>query len=298
MSQKVNSKIHIIVYTSLSIIALASCHRQTGNADSEKPTIAVSIEPQRHLVEAISGNDFDIVTVLDRGANPETFEPSMSKRLAVDNSIAYLTIGAFPFEDVLINSSNQDLKAINTAEGITPVYGTHEHSGSDHHHHADHGDADPHVWTSTKNAKIIASNIAKTAAKINPDKAELYNSRLDSLCGLIDSIDNRIATKLADAPSKSFVIWHPSLSYLARDFGLKQIAVGQESKEISPKQLREIIDRAVDDSVRVFFFQKEFDSRQARTISQRIGTRLVPIDPLAYDWISQLNAIADELSRH
>lgn len=288
--------IYIIISTAIVACALCSCQKQADSHGS-KPKIAVSIEPQRNIAEAITGDDFEIVTVLDRGANPETFEPSMSKRVAIEDCAAYLTIGAFTFEDMLLRSANRDIATINTAEGIAPVFGTHEHGGDMHHHHNSDGDADPHLWTSARNAKIIAINIANAAAKINPGHSEIYKSRLDSLCCLIDSLDQQIAIKLSSAPSKSFVIWHPSLSYMSRDYGLRQIAVGQESKEISPRQLRHILDEAAGDSVKVFFFQKEFDSRQAETISKRIGTRLVSIDPLAYDWMEQLILIADELSK-
>lgn len=288
--------IHIIIYTAITACALCSCQKHT-DSQIRKPKIAVSIEPQRNIAEAITGDDFEIVTVLDRGANPETFEPSMSKRVAIEDCAAYLSIGAFTFEDMLIRSSNSNIVTFNTSDGITPVFGTHEHACDKQHIHNAEGDADPHVWTSVQNARIIAANIANAASKINPDHSVIYKSNLDSLCSLIDSLDRQIAVRLASAPSKSFVIWHPSLSYMSRDYGLRQIAIGQESKEISPRQLRHIIDEATGDSVRVFFYQKEFDSRQAETISQRMGTRLVAIDPLAYDWMSQLKLIADELSK-
>ena len=58
-------------------------------------------------------------------------------------------------------------------------------------------------------------------------------------------------------------VWHPSLSYFARDYGLEQISLGTEGKEMSAKSLTEAIDKARDKGVGVFFFQKEYDSRQA-----------------------------------
>ena len=58
-----------------------------------------------------------------------------------------------------------------------------------------------------------------------------------------------------------------------------------------------MIDMARADSVKVFFFQKEYDSRQARSINDEIGSRMVYINPLDYDIIKQMTLIADELSR-
>lgn len=295
INEGMKTSIYTIIYIVAMTLMLASCGKKAAYEGERKRTIAVSIEPQRALAEAIAGDRFDVVTVLERGANPETYEPSMSRRIDVDRSEAYLTIGAFNFEDMIIESDGQELKVYNSAAGIEPVKGTHSHGHEGYEHHGD--DADPHVWSSYINARIISRNIANALSELDPEYAEVYRSRLDSLCAVIDKAENTFADKIASAQSKSFLIWHPSLSYIARDYGLHQIAVGQESKEISPRKLREIIDHAEADSVKVFFFQREFDSRQAETISGRIGTRLVTIDPLAYDWMEQLNMIADELAK-
>lgn len=285
------NKTAFYIFSIISCLLLAGC---TKNSNQEvKPTIAVSIEPLRNIAEQIAGDDFTVETILDRGANPETFDPSMSRRAAVDKSVAFFTIGAFPFEEKLSLSAGERIKTTDVSDGIKRVYGTHTHSNGAECHH----EADPHTWTSAKNAKIIAENIAGALSELNPDHAVVYKHRLDSLVNVIDALDEKIKLQLADLPSRSFAIWHPSLSYLARDYQLKQISVGQENKEVSPRRLKEILENASSEGIRVFFFQKEFDSRQAMTINEHLGSRLVVIDPLDYDWMKQLQTIADELSK-
>ena len=44
---------------------------------------------------------------------------------------------------------------------------------------------------------------------------------------------------------KGFMIYHPNLGYLARDYGLEEIPVEFNGKEPTPSRLRELIDRAV-----------------------------------------------------
>lgn len=277
--------------------SLCSCNGNAGR-ESEKPVIAVSIEPQRQILESLAGDEYEIVSVLSKGANPETFEPSMSQRAATARSAAFISIGAFPFEKTITESLSKDQKHFDSSESIKKIYGTHSHGHSHTDSGHDHdGDPDPHVWSSTGNARIIASNMAAALAELNPANKAVYASRLDSLDRIIVALDDTITSRIEKSGCRAFAIWHPSLSYFARDYGLHQISVGQESKEISPRRLREIIDDAKADSVRVFFFQKEFDSRQAAGINSKIGSRLIVIDPLAYDWMSQLSFIADELSR-
>ena len=79
-------------------------------------------------------------------------------------------------------------------------------------------------------------------------------------------------------------------------FWLCQRIVSSEGKEATARALQRSVDRAVADSVRVFFFQREFDSRQADAVNRHIGARMVAIDPLGYDWEGQMNLIADELA--
>ena len=263
----------------------------------------VSIEPQKWILEQLAGDDYAIGTMLDRGANPETFDPSMEKRLQADKATAYFSTGAFPFEESLAKSLPDRTRIVNTSDGIEPIYGTHSHthnhtSGHSHGHDCDHhGEAaDPHMWTSLKNARIIARNMAEALADLDPAEAATVNRRLATLEQRLDSIDKATADRLEGA-SRSFAIWHPSLSYYARDYGLNQIAVGQESKEMPAGQVRQVIDNARDANVKVFFFQKEYDNRQAESINSAIGSRMITIDPLAYDWLGQIELITNEIAR-
>lgn len=296
-----------ILYLLFIIVLAATACSKHSAADSNDTIYAVSIEPQRWLLEQLVDSGAEIVTMLTPGSNPETYEPSLSRRALADNAVMYFATGALPFEDALEASSS--IPFVNTSEGIVPIYGTHDHAhshhehGKDHTHGDGHGDAhshegapDPHFWTSLSGAAAMARNMAASLTLLNPEDAPIYAKRLKALLTRLDSLNVGIAAELVDAPSKTFAVWHPSLSYFARDYGLEQLAVGQESKEMSARQTREIIDRAKTDSVRVFFFQKEFDARQAEAINKEIGSRLVTIDPLDYHLDRQLQTVADAIA--
>lgn len=268
------------------LLALSGCTGRT--ASNGKPVLAVSIEPQRAILEQLAGDNFEIVTVLPAGANPETFDPTLTQRMSMADAEAYFTIGYLPFENVLAAESK---RVVEVSKGIEPVMGTHSHG--DHVH----VEADPHVWTSLRNGKIIAVQMARTLKELDPDNAGIYDERLYALEHELDSLDAAVGQQLARAGVKSFAVWHPSLSYFARDYGLRQISVGQESKEASPAALKSVINEALADSVRVFFYQKAYDSRQAQSLNAEIGSRLVEINPLAGNWENEILKIADEISK-
>ena len=139
------------------VLALSVCGCTRKEAAADRPLLMVSIEPQKWILEQLVGDDYAIGTMLDRGANPETFDPSMEKRLQADKATAYFSTGAFPFEESLAKSLPDGTRIVNTSDGIEPIYGTHSHthnhtSGHSHGHDCDHhGEAaDPHMWTSLK----------------------------------------------------------------------------------------------------------------------------------------------------
>lgn len=276
-----------------SIVALAcvACSSKSDNA--QKENITVSIEPERQLLEYLAGDRYEIVTMLSRGSDPETFDPSMSLRRKADGSKAYFAIGAFPFEDNIHKSLPDDVAYFDVSEGVEHLYGTHGHSHGKHNH--THEDADPHIWTSVANMKIIAANMTHALCGLDTSNSEVYKDRLEALENRLDSIDNYIQSIVPERGA--FAVWHPSLSYFARDYGLNQIAVGHESKEMPAARLKAVIDSARNKNVKILFFQKEYDVRQTQSLNEAIGSRLVEIDPLAYDWEKELTRIADELAR-
>lgn len=287
------------------ILLLPALLWSCGNSrhDNAKPVLAVSLAPESSLLEALAGDGYEIVTVLENGANPELFETPMGRRVAVDRSRVYFKNGGLPFEDAILATLPDSVRVVDLSEGITPIFGTHSHhhghDGDEHEGHCVHeGEGfDPHIWTSVKNARVMASNMARALIDLDPSQADAVNSRLAALDARLDSVDRTITARLDSAGADKFLVWHPSLSYFARDYGLTQIAVGQEAKEVPVGRLKEIIDTAAADNIATFFFQKEYDSRQAETVSRELGISYETIDLLSRDWLEELNKITDVLTR-
>lgn len=269
---------------------MAACSGERQHQDV--PVLTVSIEPQRKMLEELAADRFRVVSLLGSGTDPENYEPTMSQRVAISESSALFTVGHLPFEPLLAASVGEGAMVVDTSCGIETVEGTHSHGHAGHH-----DDADPHVWTSLRNGKVMASNMLHALEALDPEHAAEYQERYEKMVQRLDSLDEAAGRDIEGSGTHAFAIWHPSLSYFARDYGLHQIAMGQESRELSPATMREIINEARADSVRVFFSQKAYDSRQASGISTEIGARMVTIDPMAYDWENEIMQAANALAR-
>lgn len=294
----------LLLSSCLLVAACSGCSSRTANSEgSDQPIITVTIEPQRYFTEAIAGDKFKVVSMVPKGSSPETYDPVPQQLVSLGDSKAYFRIGYIGFEQTWMDrlmSNTPHIQVFDTSKGIDLILNNDDHSH--HHTNGDGHDAhihavEPHVWNSTTNALIIAGNTYKALAKMDKANEPYYMSRYDSLCRRILHTDSLIRRQLsAPEASKSFMIYHPALSYFARDYGLHQISIEEGGKEPSPAHLKDLIDLCQTEDVKVIFVQPEFDKRNAETIAQQTGTRVVPINPLSYDWEEEMLNVAKALA--
>ena len=116
---------------------------------------------------------------------------------------------------------------------------------SDHHHEGGHVEgADPHYWVSPKCALIMASSVKEFLCELNPSQKQKYETNYQILISKIQEVDNKARELFSDVPNRCFMIYHPNLAYIARDYGLEEIPVEYEGKEPPPSRMKELIDRA------------------------------------------------------
>ena len=104
-------------------------------------------------------------------------------------------------------------------------------------------------------------------------------------------------TKALPEDRRTFIVFHPSYGYLARDYGLNQVAVEMHGKEPKPRDLQKLVHEAKEHQVKTVFVQPQFSRRSAESLSREIQAKIVSIDPLAFDFekelLTFLNALAE-----
>lgn len=278
------SPFQILVIGGIAASVFSGCAGKTERADAgaEPPVVVVSIPPLKYFVERIGGDKVSVECLAPASADPETFEPSMAQLRKASKAGLLLTVGLLPFEEKVseaISASNPDIRIEELYHSLDLIEGTHDHG----HHHDSHGNYDPHIWTSLRNARTLARNTFDALVAISPADSLYFKARLDALDHRLDSLDRAISMRLAPAMGKTILVWHPSLSYFSRDYGLKQLAVGHEHKESSITGLKDRLDLARREKPLVFFYQREYDSRQAQSITEATGLEPVTIAPLSAD---------------
>jgi len=278
--------IHIGI-TLLLALALCGCGGGNSTNNSDKECIFVSIAPLRPLVEAITGDDFDIEILVPTGASPESFEPTPRQFITLNKARMVMAVGLIDFERNLLSKIEQKGKIINLSQGIELIAGScsHHHHG----HHCTHG-IDPHIWTSPVALKTMARNAYEAIAAAYPDSTK-YSTNYTQLQSQLDSLDCSVRHICENARVRRFVIYHPALTYLARDYGLEQISIEHEGKEPSAKRLATIIGISQADNIRKIFYQSTYPRSTVEVIAEDIGAEPVEIDPLGEDIFSNIEVM-------
>ena len=158
------------------------------------------------------------------------------------------------------------------------------------HCHA-HG-IDPHIWTSPRALQRMAANAYEAIHALWPDSVK-YTENHARLQEQLAALDARTAGKIAASGVRYFIIYHPALTYYARDYGLQQVAIEDDGKEPSARALARLIEQARRDSVRTIFYQSQFPASAVEVIARDIEAQSVAIDPLKEDVIANIDSLTD-----
>ena len=275
------------LYLIILCVILAGCkgtpqkQADSGKASrTEKPavtvTVTVTISPYKYFVDQIAKGKVDVNVMVSNGNNPETYEPYAQQMMELSKSALYLKVGSIGFEQTWmkkLQDNAPDMKVIDTSVGIKSAK-------------TPGGNIDPHVWMSCSNARIIASNILKALCQLEPKNKAFFEKNYQSLLSIIDKRDSTIKESFKKDPDlvRKFVIYHPILTYFARDYQLEQLAIEEEGREPSASQLKSLIERARKEKIKFCLIQAEFANRNTTTFINESHTKPMDINPLQGDW--------------
>lgn len=295
----------------LSCAALISgCDTQNQKASptaSGKPSVFVTLLPQKHFVEKVAGGHFDVHVLIAQGSSEHQYDPSPQQVVALGKAAAYFRIGVISEDKILqqLSAAYPKLPIIDTRarielRSVTPDEGhaCDEHDGHDHadHSHGEYGGKDPHIWLDPLLVKTQAETVARALAQIDPLRTAEYEANAHRFARELDELHARTEKKLAPYRGREFFVYHPTYGYFADRYGLKQVAVEIEGKEPTPKELEKLIQRAKAARMRTIFYQPQFADHAAKAVAGAIGGEAVVLDPLAADFIKSLDTIATRLA--
>lgn len=284
----------LLIFSIISIVFITSCSQKNTDSNS----LSVTIEPQRYFLEQLVGDKYKVTSLVPSGANPESFDPTPSQMVALDKSKTYFKIGFLGVENSLVDKVKDQsrLQIVDCSNGIEIIEDGHQHSDNEDIAHHGHDGGDPHYWSSVNSAKVIIKNMYDQMLRLNAENENVYTNNYQEELKMINKTDSIIKELIKNTNTKAFVIYHPALSYFARDYNLEQLSIEQDGKNPSPSQLKKLIDEAKEKNVKAVFIQAEYDSKNAEVVAEQIGAKTYSINLLNYDWHEEIIKIAKAIA--
>lgn len=272
----------IYIFIVLTALTLIGC----GPQKSEGPhTITVTIEPLRFFVNQIVGNKYKVVTMVPNGSNPETYEPTARQMMDLAESDIYIKVGSIGFECTWMKKLTDNAPhtiIIDSSDGIAPISNINNVE-------------DPHTWMSCANAQIIARNIYDAVMSVDIQDSAYFRTNYERLLTKIKQTDKTIRANLKKSGAKEFIIYHPVLTYFAKEYDLIQLPIEEEGREPSAAQLKQLLKTAKQLNIQTIFIQQEFANRDTDIITKELEIRPLEINPLSYFWDKQMVQISELL---
>ena len=278
----------LAVSVAVLVVALAAALfiKESGKGgEGSGIIVVVTIPPQAEFVKRVGGEKVTVITMVPQWANPHTYEPTPAQLMNVSKAKMYVKMGSgIEFEIAWmdkIKSINENMLIVDCSNGIELL--------------KENGKADPHIWLSPKNAKIIVENICEGLVQIDPANSTYYEQNKEAYLRELDALDKEISQILSKASTHKFIVYHPAWSYFARDYGLEQISIEEGGKEPTPERIASIIEEAKRNNITKIFASPQFKDK-AEVIAKEIGGEVVEINPLAENYIENMRKFAEELA--
>ncbi len=292
-------KLIIIAVLSLTVIFMGACEKASSDESSnDRIKITVSIMPEIQFVKEVGGDKVDVKAVIPPGASPANYALTSKEMKDIETSKIYFAIGVNAEENIIYNlKENPDIQIVwlDSAAALDHEDRFFSHDHGDEHGH-DEIAKDPHIWVSPKRIISMTKEVERALSELDPDNAKFYKNNAEAYIKRVEEADAKIKNNIKESDTKSFLIFHPALGYFADDYGLEMLTIEKNGKEATAASLEDIISEAREKEVDAVFYQKEFSSEQAKTISSELGIKVIELNILSENVIENLVDISEIIS--
>lgn len=238
-------------------------------AEGDRMKVVTTFTVLADMARNVAGDAADVVSITKPGAEIHGYEPTPQDIVRAQDADLILWNGMNLerwFEQFLANLG--EVPSATLTDGIAPIAiagGSYE------------GKPNPHAWMGLDNALVYVDNIAKALAAQDPDHAATYAANAaaykDKLRATLEPLRLQIAQ--IPEPQRWLVTCEGAFSYLARDFGMKELYLWPINADQmgTPQQVRATIDGVRANSIPVVFCESTVNTAPAEQVARETGAQ-------------------------
>lgn len=263
------------------ILIMAGCvPSHDKEKDPNRLQVYTTLYPLEYFTKRIGGEHIQVENLVPVGTDSHEFEPSAKDftQLAEADLFIHNGVELQPWvekvEHVMDESKS---KRVDTTQSISLLHS--ESDGDDDH---DHHQKNPHVWLDPQLAKKQADQIKQGLIEMDRKNQQLYEKNYHQLAIELDQLDQEFQKVANQKQTNKIVVSHNAFAYLAKRYGLKQIAISGLSPmdEPSPQKLKQIVDTIKKHQLKYIFFETFGTGKLVKTVQKEANVKALSLHPL------------------
>jgi len=241
-----------------------------GTDSADKLAVVASFYPLQFATQQIGGSHVAVTSLTKPGAEPHDIE--LTPRDVGSVSKARLVV----FEKGLQGAVDSAVESQGGDRGldVAPAAKLDLKLAS--------GTTDPHFWLDPQRYAAVATAIATRLSNVDPAHKADYEKKARVFEDRLTVLSTEFTSGLASCQRKDIVTSHSAFSYLARRFGMRQVAINGISPEQEPKAaaLATVSTYARAHGVTTIYAETLVSPAIAETVARESGATLATLDPI------------------
>lgn len=248
--------------------------------DSKKLNVVCTIFPQYDFCREIAGDKIDLTLLLDSKTDLHSFEPTSEDILKISKCDLFINIGGESddwAQDVIKSAQNDSLTVLSLMDTVE----THEEEAlegqqaeEDEEKEHEH-EQDEHIWTSLKNANLMAQAITDKLCALDKDNAEAYKANCEAYTKKLSDLEKQYADTISGAKTKTLLFADRfPFRYLAEDYGLTCYAAFSgcsAQTEASFETMAFLVNKVKEENLNYILMIDGSDGSVAESVSRQSG---------------------------
>ena len=260
------------------LFVFGGCH-SVDTGDSGKLKIVAAIFPQYDFARQIGGDRIELKMLVTPGGESHAYEPSPQDITAVKSCDIFICTGgesdvwtgkildAIGTEDIAVIKMMDCVEVVEEEHIEGMVEGVLEFDDEDEY--------DEHVWTSLRNAQLIAREIGGMMMELDEGNAEFYRENLEEYVSGLNELDTQYGEAVEAAENKTLIFGDRfPFRYLFNDYGLEYYAAFpgcSTSTDVSASNVAFLINKVKELGAPAVYYVEFSGGKVAETIAEETG---------------------------
>jgi zinc transport system substrate-binding protein len=261
-----------------SAVALIVLQQGSTAEDRGARTVVASTGLIGEVVYKLTGGKVSVKVLLPPGAEVHEWEPSASDVAAIGRAVLVVytsdSLESYMRKMIEASGSRAVVVKMEDAPGVELI----PLDEDDHHH----GGVDPHIWLSLENYIAFIRHLSQKLAALFPELRDQIAENERAITGRAEALLNEYRERLSPYRGRPFLTEHLAFRYLAKEFGLKNVAIkGVEEQEPDPQRLVELRNRVTSYRIRAIYVDDpSAASKTVQSFARDLGLRLLRLDTM------------------